>query len=302
MKATVIHRYGGPEEFTYEDVPDPVAGPGEVLVKVAAAGINPVDMQERTGATKDWRPLQFPAVLGWDVSGTVVKLGDGVRGLAVGDTVCAWAYHTYAELCADKADLFAKIPEGLDVVDAAALPLVALTGSQLVSSASGVKSGDTVIVSGAAGGVGRSAVYMAKKMGATVVAGVLKRQLGRANGIGADRLVALDDAAAFAELPRVDIVANAVRGETASKLMSKLKDGGTFASVTGEPGNVSDYPAVRVVSFVSAQDVVMLRSLLEAVRDKQLTIPIDRRIPLREAGAGHAAVERGGIGKVLLLP
>ena len=302
MKAAVIRRYGGPEEFQYADVRDPIPGPGQILVKVAAAGINPVDILERTGGTKDWNPLQFPAVLGWDVSGTVAKVGDGVRGFAVGDKVCAWSYHTYAELCADKAELFAKVPEGLDVVDAAALPLVTLTGSQLISAASGVKPGDTVFVSGAAGSVARSAVYMAKKKGATVIAGVRKQQLGQSESIGADRVIALDDAAAFAALPRVDVVANTLRGEPGFRLMSKVKDGGTFATVTGDPDNASDYPSVRVASFVSTQGGAMLRSLLEAVRDKQLTIPIDRRILLSEAGAGHAAVEKGGIGKVLLLP
>ena len=141
VKAAVIHEYGPARLLRYEDYPDPIARSGEVVVKVAAAGVNPVDAIERTGGTKDWRPLQFPAVLGWDLSGTVVKLGDGVTNLAVGDKVCAWAYHTYAELCAAAANLFAKVPEGIDLLDAAAYPLVALTGSQLISAVSGIKPG-----------------------------------------------------------------------------------------------------------------------------------------------------------------
>jgi NADPH:quinone reductase-like Zn-dependent oxidoreductase len=242
MKAEIVRRYGGPDVMQYADVPDPVPSTGEVLVQVAGASINPVDNFERNGDTKDWRPLQFPAVIGWDVSGTVTQVSPGVTDLAVGDRVCAWAYHTYAQLCAAKADLFTKVPDDMDLVDAAALPLVGITGSQLISVASGLKPGQTVLVSGAAGGVGRAAVFTAKAMGATVIAGVTKRQLGQAQSIGADQIVALDDEAAFAAIPQVDVVANTVRGKTASQLLSKVKSGGTYASVTGKPEGAQNYP------------------------------------------------------------
>lgn len=303
MKAAVIHQYGGPEELKYEDVPDPVPGPGEVLIKVAAAGINPIDIAQRSGAAKDFTPIQFPAILGWDASGTVTKLGDGVSGLAVGERVAALAFHAYAELMVAKAGLFAKVPDGLDLVDAAALPLVTQTGSQLISVASGAKEGTTVLVSGAVGAVGRSAVYTAKNLGARVIAGVQKRQVEQAKHIGADDVLALDDEAAFAAFPQVDSVANTVRGATAAALMAKVKPGGTFATATGAPSNANDFPAVKVVDFHMKPDTEMLFLLMEAVRDKKLTIPIDRRIPLREAAAGQAAVEKGGLnGKILLIP
>jgi NADPH:quinone reductase-like Zn-dependent oxidoreductase len=254
------------------------------------------------GATSDWRTLQFPAILGWDVSGTIAQLGGGVSELAVGDRVAAWADHTYAKLVVAKAELFARIPSGLNLVDAAALPLVTLTGSQLISVASGMKAGDLVVVAGAAGGVGRSAVYMAKKLGGTVIAGVLQSQLDQAQSIGAHSTVALDDRLAFAALPQADIIANCVGGATASALMDKVKAGGTFASVTGSPENASAYPTVRVVSFRSKPNSEQLRALMEAVAGGELTIPIDRRVPLRDAAAGEAAAEKGGIGKVLLIP
>ena len=303
MKAAVIHEYGPARLLRYEDYPDPIARSGEVVVKVAAAGVNPVDAIERTGGTKDWRPLQFPAVLGWDLSGTVVKLGDGVTNLAVGDKVCAWAYHTYAELCAAAANLFAKVPEGIDLLDAAAYPLVALTGSQLISAVSGIKPGDRVLVSGAAGSVARSAVYMAKKLGASkVVAGVRKRQLSQAASIGADETVAFDDDQAFARLPQFDIVANTVQGTTAAMLMGKVRTGGLFASVTGPPDNAKDYPSVVVKAFVSKQDAAMLGRLLDAIASGALRLSIDRRVALREAASAHEMMQRGGIGKVLLVP
>jgi NADPH:quinone reductase-like Zn-dependent oxidoreductase len=121
MKAAVMHEYGGPEVLRYEDYPDPVLGEGAVLIRVAAAGVNPVDTLERSGATKEWRPVQFPGVLGWNLSGTVEKLGTGVEGLSVGDQVLAWAYHAYAELCAVKADLLVRVPKGMNLADAASL-------------------------------------------------------------------------------------------------------------------------------------------------------------------------------------
>ncbi len=300
MKAAVIHEYGGPEVLRYEDYPDPVLQPGEVLIRVAAAGVNPVDALERSGETKAWRPVQFPGVLGLDLSGTVEKLGAGAEGFSVGDQVLAWAYHTYAELCAVRAGLLARVPKGMNLVDAAALPLVTMTGSQLIYNAADVKPGQTVLVSGAAGGVGRSAVFAAKDRGATVFAGVLMKQLDGVKDIGADRLVALDDPAAFADIQKVDVVANTVRGKTAEDLMNKVKDGGVFASVTGAPANATRYPQVRAVAFVSKQDTRNLEYVVEAVRAGKLTIPIGSRVPLRNAAEAHAALAKGA-GKILLL-
>jgi NADPH:quinone reductase-like Zn-dependent oxidoreductase len=299
VKAAVIHQYGGPEVLKYEDVPDPVPGPGEILMRVAAASINPIDIIERNGGTN----VALPAILGWDASGTVAKLGDGVDGLGVGEKVATWSYHTYAEFVVAKAEWFARIPEGLDLVDAAALPLVTLTGSQLVAQVAEPKPGDTVLVSGADGSVGRAAVYTAKNLGARVTAGVRKAQLEEAKHLGADEVLALDDEAAFAAFAQVDIVANTVRGATAAALMGKVKSGGTFASATGAPENAKDYPSVNVKTFHSHQDSLMLFELMEAVRDRKFKIPIARKMPLREASAGQTAVQQGHLdGKVLLIP
>jgi len=302
MKAAVINEYGGPDVLKYADYPDPVPGGGEVLVRVAAAGINPVDMMERAGLTKDWRPLQFPAVLGWDVAGSVLGLGPGVTGFSVGERVLAWAYHTYAELCAVKAELLAKVPEELDLVAAAALPLATVTGNQLISVAAAPQSGQSVLVSGALGGVGRAALFTARSRGAKVIAGVRKQQLEEAKSLGADEVVALDDEAALTRLAPVDVVANAVRGKTAERLLGKVKPGGVYASVTGVPPNAREFPSVRTVAFVSKQDANTLLYMANAVGAGKLAIPIDRRLPLKDAAAAHAAVEKGGIGKVLLIP
>jgi NADPH:quinone reductase-like Zn-dependent oxidoreductase len=302
MKASVVSAYGGPEVMKYQDMPDPEPGAGDVLVKAAGIGINPEDMLERNGDLKDRWPLQFPAIIGLDVSGTVVATGDAVTDLKVGERVCGWSYHTYAELVADKATLFAKVPETMDLVDAAAIPLVGVTGSQLISVASGLQPGQTVLVAGAAGAVGRCAVFMAKVSGARVIAGVLRSQLDQAESIGADETIALDDPAAFAMIPQVDVVANMLRGKPATDLLAKVKDGGTFASVTGAPDGAQSYPNVRVVSFRSKQDRAGIAFIADAVNSGRLTIPIGRREELKNAGVAQAEFTKGGIGKVLLTP
>jgi NADPH:quinone reductase-like Zn-dependent oxidoreductase len=302
VKASVMTAYGGPEVMKYQDMPDPKLGAGEVLVKAAGIGINPEDMLERNGVLKDQFPLKFPAIIGLDVSGTVVATGDGVTDLKVGERVCGWSYHTYAELVADKAAFFAKVPDTMDLVDAAAIPLVGLTGSQLITVASGLQPGQTVLVSGADGAVGRCAVYMAKVLGAHVIAGVLRSQLDEADSIGADETVALDDPAAFAAIPQVDVVANVLRGKPATELLAKVKDGGTFASVTGAPRGAESYPNVRVVPFRSKQDRAGIAFIADAVNSGKMTIPIGLREPLKNAGAAQAAFTKGGIGKVLLTP
>jgi len=300
MKAIVVHEYGGPDVLKFQDYPDPVPGRGEVLVRVAAASVNPIDYKRRAGLTKDFYPIHFPGLIGVDMSGTVVTVGPGVEAFTVGDQVFAMADNTYAELCVVKAEVLADIPEGLDLIDAAALPLVTVTGNQLLS-ATGIKAGQTVLVAGAAGNVGRSAVFTAKDRGAAVVAGVLKRQMEEAKTLGADQVVATDDDTAIANLPLLDAVADTVGGRTAEKLIAKVKPGGVFASVAGTPQNAAEYPTVKPVFVFSHFDGETLQFMAEAVRDGKLVIPISRKLPLSEAAEPQAAAEKGGVGKILLV-
>jgi len=300
MKAIVVHQYGGPEVLKFEDYPDPVQGPGEVLVRVAAASVNPIDYKRRAGLTKDFYPLRFPGLIGVDVAGTAVRIGPGVEDFSVGDRVFAMADDTYAELCVVKAAVLAKVPDGLDLIRAAALPLATTTGNQL-SSATGIKAGQTVMVVGAMGSVGRSAVFTAKERGATVIAGVLKAQTGEARTVGADQVVATDDDAAIANLPPLDAVADTVGGRTAEKLIARVKPGGVFATVLTAPQNAAKYPSVKVVSVFSKFDRKTLQFMAEAVRDGKLIIPISQTLPLSEAAEAQAAAEKGGSGKILLV-
>jgi NADPH:quinone reductase-like Zn-dependent oxidoreductase len=300
MKAIVVHQYGGPEVLKFEDYPDPVPGPGEVLVRVAAASVNPIDYKRRAGLTRDFYPIQFPGLIGIDIAGTVVKLGSGVKDFSVGDQVFAMADNTYAELCVVKAAILAKVPQGLDLIQAAALPLVTTTGNQLIS-ATGIKAGQTVLVVGAAGNVGRSAAFTAKQRGAVVIAGVLKSQMDEAKTIGADQLVATDDDSAIANLLPLDVVADTVGGRTAEKLIAKIKPGGVFATVLEAPQNAAKYPSVKVVHVFSKFDRKTLEFMAEAVRDGKLIIPISQKMPLSEAAEAQAAAEKGGVGKILLV-
>jgi NADPH:quinone reductase-like Zn-dependent oxidoreductase len=300
MKAIVVHQYGGPEVLKFEDYPDPVPGPGEVLVRVAASSVNPIDYKRRAGLTKDFYPMTFPGLIGVDIAGTVVKLGPGVEGFSVGDQVFAMADNTYAELCVVKAAALAKVPKGLNLIQAAALPLVTVTGNQLMA-ATGIDAGQTVLVVGAVGNVGRSAVFTAKQRGATVIAGVLKRQTDEAKTVGADQVVATDDDTAIANLAPLDAVADTVGGRTAEKLIAKVKPGGVYASVVDAPQNSAKYPSVKVAHVFSKFDRKTLEFMAEAVRDGKLVIPISQKMPLSKAAEAQAAAEKGGSGKILLV-
>jgi NADPH:quinone reductase-like Zn-dependent oxidoreductase len=301
MKAVVLHEYGGPDKLKCEDVPDPVAGEGQVLVRVAATSVNPIDYKMRSGAVKAFFPLELPAILGRDVSGIVRELGPGVSGFKPGDKVMALASKTYAELTVVAATDLAFVPEKLDLAKAGALPLVTLTGEQLITRGTKIQAGQTVLVTGAVGSVGRSAVWTAKKAGAKVIAGVKKSQLKEAATLGADQVLALDDPSAIDKLGFIDAVADTVGGVTAEKLLGKVKQGGIFAGVVGPPANAKMHPTVQIEHIQSQPDAATLRIMAENVAEGRFVIPIDRMVSLADAAGAQAAAEKGGIGKILLL-
>jgi NADPH:quinone reductase-like Zn-dependent oxidoreductase len=302
MKAIVLHKYGGPDELKVEEWDDPVAGEGEVLIRVSSVSINPVDWKMRSGEAKQRFPVEFPGIIGRDIAGIVRAVGPGVQGFTPGDKVFTFADHTYAELCVVKAKDLAKVPEGMDLIESGALPLVLLTGTQLIRLGTKIQEGQTILVTGALGAVGRTAVYVAKKAGAYVIGGVRKKQLEEAKVVGADELIALDDTDAIAKLGFLDAIADTVGGETAQTLIGKVKQGGIFASVVSPPVNATQHPTVHVEAVKAVPDPLQLAEIAQDVLDKKLAIPIDRMIPLAEAGAGQAAAEKGGLsGKVLLL-
>ena len=302
MKAIVVSQYGGPEVLEYKNIPDPSPGLDEVLVRVAATSINPIDTKRRSGEMKALMPINFPAVLGVDVAGTVVSCGENVKDFSAGDRVFGMADQTYAELCVVNAKRLAKVPSILDLVEAAALPLVTTTGRQLITKGAPVTKGQSVLVTGAVGSVGRSAVWTAKSLGARVLAGVRKKQSQEAAKLGADSIVAVDDETAVGKLPMLDAVADTVDGATAQLLIGKVKAGGIFASVLGPPQNSAKFPAVKVVPVFAEPDARALLEMAKAVAEGGLAIPIAAKMPLKEARDAHALVSKGTHGKVLLLP
>jgi NADPH:quinone reductase-like Zn-dependent oxidoreductase len=301
MKAVVLNEYGDASKLTLTEVPDPRPGPGELLVRVSAASVNPVDWKLRSGALRAYMPLQLPAVLGRDVSGEVLEVGPGVQGFAAGDRVLGLVRQGYAEKVVAPLNAWARVPPALDLRDAAALPLVVLTGAQLAEEAVNVQRGQTLLVTGAVGGVGRAAVYAARQRGARVFAGVRARQKAEAAKLGAEGVVALDDDREVAGLAPLDALADTVGGETAARLLEKVKPGGVLGSVLGEPPGAKER-GLTVRAFMAHPDPERLGELAQAVARGELAIPVSRRFPLAEVAEAHRVAERGGVGKVLLLP
>jgi NADPH:quinone reductase-like Zn-dependent oxidoreductase len=303
MKAVVLHEYGGPEKLKFEiDVPDPEVHESTVLIAATAASVNPIDWKVRSGARQKDFPLSFPAILGRDVSGIVRAVGAKVRTFRPGDRVLSFTNATYAELVAVDESAVAHLPDGLALVNAAALPLVAATGDQLVRLAANVRQGQTVVVTGALGSVGRAAVHMAKKMGAQVIAGVRKSELQDAALLDVHGVVAVDDDDAIANLALVDAVADTVGGDVAAHLMRRVKQGGAFGYTSVIPAGTEGLNPTVKVKRVSAQpDPSKLREFADDMRDGKFVLPIGRRLPLRDAAEAHALGEKGGAGKIVLL-
>jgi NADPH:quinone reductase-like Zn-dependent oxidoreductase len=217
--------------------------------------------------------------------------------------VLAVAEATYAELVVVEGSVLTHLPEGLNLIDAAAIPLVVLTGDQLVRLAARAQRGQTLLVSGALGSVGRAAVHSAKKLGVRVIAGVRARQLSQARSLGVSDTVAIDDEDAIASLAMVDAVADTVGGETAAKLFAKVKNGGNFGYASVLPDGVAESnPAIKVTRVFARPDASKVREFADDIRDAKFVLPISRRLPLRDAGEAHALVQKGGAsGKVILV-
>ena len=302
MKASVLHEYGPASNLKYEDFPDPKPGPGEVLVRVQAVSLNPIDWKLRSGAAKARFPLSLPAILGRDVAGTVRELGEGVKGFAIGDRVFALANRTYAELCIVKSSELSRIPDKLDMTTAATIPLVALTGDQLIRKATNVQPGQTILLTGALGSVGRCALFAALEIGAHVIAGVRKQQIHDAMDLGAIAAIDINDDASISSLGALDAVADTVGGPIAAKLIARVKPGGIFGTVLGPPSNAALHPTVTVNHIMASPDPATVVHYAEAVRDGKLKLPIDRILPLSQAAEAQTVAEKGGIGKVVLTP
>lgn len=302
MNAVVLHQYGGADQLKYETVSVPKPGAGEILVRVAAISLNPVDWKLRSGDLKARMPLELPTILGRDAAGTVEAVGANVSGFHIGDRVLGLVQHGYAEWVTSKAEDFAPMPEGMSFETAASLPLVTLTGEQLIRQAAQAQAGQTVLVTGALGSVGRSAVHTALKAGCRVLAGVRGAQKAEAMELGVADVVAIDDDADIGRLAPYDVVADTVGYDVAKKLVAMVRPGGVFASVLGDPPNAKDRSDVRFASMMAHPDPATLARMAQEVQQGEFEIPIGRRFPLKDAALAQETAEKGGIGKVLLIP
>jgi NADPH:quinone reductase-like Zn-dependent oxidoreductase len=303
MRAVVLHEYGGPEKLKFEDnVPEPQIGGDTVLIAAAAASVNPIDWKVRSGMRQKDVRLSFPAILGRDVSGVVRSVGANVKHFKPGDRVLALCNATYAEFVAVDDSVVAHLPDGVDLVDAAAIPLIALTGDQLVRLATHVKNGQVVLITGALGSVGRAAVHTAKKIGAQVIAGVRGKELDDARSLGVSDVLAIDDDEPIERFRLVDAVADTVGGEVAAKLIAKVRQGGSFGYTAVLPERAAaQNPTVKITRVSARPDPSKVREFADDVRDGKFVLPIGRRMPLRAAAEAHVLGEKGGTGKILLL-
>ena len=300
MKAVMLYEYGGPEQLRYEDTDIPEYGDNEVLVRVHATSINPIDYKVRSGAAKARMPVEFPAILGRDLSGEVVEAGAAVTGFPKGMRVMALANGTYAEYAVAKADVLSPIPDALDFAKAAAVPLVSITGAQLIERAIKIRAGQTVLVTGALGGVGRSAVHVALKHGARVLAGVRSAQKEEAARLTVAGVVDLDSEEEISRLRDLDAIADTVGGATIGRLFKALRSGGVLGSVLGEPKGAREHD-IRVEAFMAQPDASRLYQLADDVARGEFSIPIARVMKLEDIQEAHRIAEGGGAGGKIVL-
>lgn len=296
MRAVLLTDYGDVDKLELRTVPEPDIGPGEIKVKLVASSVNPIDWKVRRGG---YRKLELPAILGKDAAGEVVSVGAGVTAFRVGTRVLGLVNHAYAEFVVDKENAWAEAPSPMDLVDAAALPLVVLTGAQLIEEVVRPRPGSVVLVTGAVGSVGRAAVFAARARGAEVLAGVRRKQKEAAASLNVD-VVAIDDDAEIERLPLLDSIADTIGGETLRKLLAKVRKGGTVGSVLGQPAGVKER-GLTGRGHLTHPDGKRLAELAQAVAAGQLVIPIAERMPLEQVREAQTLAERGAAGGKVVL-
>ncbi|SDO52783.1 NADPH:quinone reductase [Microbacterium sp. ru370.1] len=309
MKAMRFHEVGGPDVLRLDDVEVPTPGPGQVRIKVAASAFNAADNGMRAGFLPI--PVRLPHVPGYDVSGTIDAIGPGVDGLEIGQAVVGFlAMETdggAAEYVVAPADAVTAAPATVDLVDAAALPSVALTAWQALFDDGGIRSGQRVLIVGAGGAVGGHAVRLARRAGAHVIATASPRSLETVRAAGAHEIV---DHTRFALLDvvdePVDVLVNLapLEPEDFAALVDLVRDDGVVVSTTAfmaTPGD--DRRGVDARTVFVRPDTPRLTEIVALVDAGELSVAVDRRIDLVDLPALHAEAMTGRIaGKVVVVP
>jgi NADPH:quinone reductase-like Zn-dependent oxidoreductase len=308
VRAILVERFGGPEVLRLASVPEPTPGPGEVLVRVAAAGVNPVDWKVRAGAAGE-RFGRPPYVPGWDVAGVVEATGDRVTAFAPGDDVVGLPRFPepagcYAEYVRAPAGQLAAAPAGMDPAAAAGLPLAGLTALQVLDLA-GVTEGHRVLVHAAAGGVGHLAVQLAKGRGAYVIGTARADNHPFLRELGVDQAVDYATVAFEQAVEDVDLVVNPIGGDYGRRSLRVLRPGGVLAMIVGggDQGLAAAARAagVRLVRHLVHPDGPRLAQLAELAGRDGLRVVVEHLLPLEQAGRAHQLGERGRTrGKIVL--
>jgi NADPH:quinone reductase-like Zn-dependent oxidoreductase len=310
MKAVRFHEYGDPSVLRYEDVEQPVPGPGEVRLRVAASAFNPVDDGLRGGYLQGPFPVTLPHIPGIDVAGTVDALGDGVDNVAVGDEVIGFlpmvADGAAAEYAIAPAEILAPAPTSIPLPDAAALPMVGLTAWQALFDDAGLTAGQRVLINGAGGAVGGYAVQLAKRAGAHVIATASPRSSERVRSAGADEVIDhTTTAVREAVAEPVDVLLNlaGIAPEELEALVALVKPGGVVVNtIPTIPTPGDEARDVRAVGVFVRSDAQQLSQLTALIDSGELHVDVAQRIPLAELPALHADGDAGEVsGKVVVV-
>jgi len=306
MKAVRIHNYGGPEVLKYEDAPRPQPGEGEVLVRVHATSVNPIDWKVRAGYMKDFIPHSFPLILGWDVSGVIEEVGSNVSHFKKGDEVYSLPDHTrngaYAEYIVVRESKVALKPNALHHVRAAAVPLATLTAWQALFDTAQLQPEQRVLIHGAAGGVGHFAVQLANWKGAHVIGTASAKNHEMLYELGANELIDYTTQR-FEDVARnIDVVLDTIGGETQERSWQVLKKGGALISLVQSPSEKkAKEHGVRGIMLGARPNGRELAEIAQIIDAGNLAPVIDRILPLSEARRAHELNQSGHThGKIVL--
>lgn len=305
MKAIRFHAFGDADVLVLEDAPRPHPDAGEMLVRVHAAAVNPVDWKIRSGRFRS-SGSNLPQVPGFDLSGIVVGVGEGVSRFKPGDPIFAFLSlkrgGAYAEYAIVREDEAAAKPATVDHIHAAAVPLAALTAWQALYDTADLKPGQTVLIHGAAGGVGTFAVQLAKARGATVVGTASEANHGFLRELGADRVVDYRKERFEEVVEKVDVVLDTVGGDTLERSFHVVKPGGAIVSIVDDPSRVSGRDtSVRASVILVKPDPAQLARIAALVDAGKVKPVVSQVLPLAEARRAHEASQGGHTrGKIVL--
>ncbi len=301
-RAWRIHRFGGPDVLQLDQIPAPAPGAGQVLIKVAAAGVNGIDWKYRSGLMQKIYPVQLPAGLGAEMAGTVIALGAEATQFKPGDRIMgAVGRGAYAELIAVDQQSLCQIPDALSGVDAASLPVASQTAWTALHAAGELRPGQKILIHGAAGGVGGFAVQFAKAAGATVVATASASSRDYVLGLGADRVIDRHSEQFEQVVDAMDLVLDLVGGDLPARSWQVLAPGGALVSIAS-PDIVAHTPAGRRGLFCSMKtDLKRLRQIADSVVAGQIKSKIAEVVALSDYPAASERSRTGHApGKIIV--